>query len=383
MHVWSEYIDLLVYRTGARVWLRGGDLYGPIPRVNGMGLPFTYPPLSAVLFAPLALLPVGAAECLVLLCSMACLAVTLWLVSIRIRPAMDPRTRAIGLVAVVAVLGLSEPVRETYAFGQINLVLMLAVTLDTLVRKPFWPRGLLIGIAVSVKLIPAAYLLYFLIRRDWRTCGTIVASAGGAIGLGFVLLPRDSREYWLHTMFETDRIGPPQYAGNQSLKAFAFRLGFGDTAGTVIWIVLAAIAIGLAAVVMKRLLDQGHEVAALMVNAAAVLLASPVSWSHHWVWIGPALLVGAAAIAELPGAGAAADAARRRRFWIAIYLLVLTVFMLGPQWTLPFRGNREMGWALWEQIVGSTYVLVTFAALVIAVVGYRPAGSRKAASAAE
>ena len=37
--------DLDVYRTGARVLLHGGDLYGRLPRLsNGSELPFTYPP---------------------------------------------------------------------------------------------------------------------------------------------------------------------------------------------------------------------------------------------------------------------------------------------------------------------------------------------------
>lgn len=41
--LWHGYIDLQVYRNGARVWLDGGDLYGPMPKSGGIGLPFTYP----------------------------------------------------------------------------------------------------------------------------------------------------------------------------------------------------------------------------------------------------------------------------------------------------------------------------------------------------
>ena len=48
-------IDLEVYRTGARVLLYGGDLYGQLPRLgDGHELPFTYPPFAALSFIPLA-----------------------------------------------------------------------------------------------------------------------------------------------------------------------------------------------------------------------------------------------------------------------------------------------------------------------------------------
>lgn len=385
VHIWHGYIDLQVYRNGARAWLDGSDLYGPMPKVFGIGLPFTYPPLAALFFAPLALMPLGAAEWLVLLTSMASLAVTLWLVLTRLRPQSDRTTRLILLIGALAVLGLSEPIRQTYNFGQINLVLMAAVALDALVRKPFWPRGMLIGITVSVKLIPAGYLLYFLLRRDWRACLTLIGSAAGAIALGFLLFPNDSIEYWFHTLVDTGRIGPPQYAGNQSLKGFAFRLGVSDSTATAIWIALSLIAIGLAALWMKRLIDRGHTVAALLVNSAAVLLVSPVSWSHHWVWIAPALLVAGDLIARMPAADAAdtpGRAARRRRMWIAVTTAVTVLFMVGPQWVLPHNADRELRWAWWQQILGSSYVLVAFAALVIAAIAYRPAGARNAASAA-
>ncbi|WP_324192460.1 glycosyltransferase 87 family protein [Nocardia cyriacigeorgica] len=374
VHWWDGYIDLQVYRNGARVWLDGGDLYGPMPKVFGIGLPFTYPPLAALLFAPLALMPLGLAEIVVLATSVLSLGITLWLVLARIRPELDRMTVLAAVIAAVAVAGYLEPVRQTYSFGQVNLVLMAAVALDCLVRKPFWPRGMLIGIAVSVKLIPAGYLLYFLLRKDWKAAGTLVASAIGAIGLGFLIFPSDSVQYWFHTLADTGRIGPPYYAGNQSLKGLAFRLGVSDSVATLIWISLSVVAIGLAALWMRRLIEAGASVAALMVNAAAILLVSPVSWSHHWVWVAPALLVTADAIAR----------GRRNPLLLGAVAAMTVMFLIGPHWLLPHEADRELDWAWWEQIIGSGYVIATFAVFVVAVLTYRPAesGVKKAASAA-
>ncbi|WP_051186263.1 glycosyltransferase 87 family protein [Nocardia tenerifensis] len=378
VHWWSGYIDLQVYRNGARVWLDDGELYGPMPPVAGIGLPFTYPPLAALFFAPLALLPLPVAEVLVLVTSLASLGATLWVVLARIRPELSKVTALTIVIGAVAVLQTFEPLRQTFGFGQINLVLMAAITLDCLVRKPFWPRGMLIGIAVSVKLIPGGYLLYFLLRRDWKAAGTLVVSAIGAVGLGFLLFPSDSAEYWFHTLADTGRIGPPYFAGNQSIKGMMFRLGVADSLATALWIALSLVAVALAAVWMHRLIQAGANVAALMVNAAAVLLVSPVSWSHHWVWIAPALVVAADAIVRNR------DGRARRPLFSAAVGALTVMFIIGPQWLLPHSADKELGWAWWQQLIGSSYVIATLAVFVVAVATYHPvtAGVRKAASAA-
>ncbi|WP_312884554.1 glycosyltransferase 87 family protein [Nocardia barduliensis] len=373
-HWWHGYIDLQVYRNGARVWLDGGDLYGPMPPVEGIGLPFTYPPLAALFFAPLALMPLLLAEVLVVATNVASLGISLWLVLARLRPELSRPAVLTLVIAAVAVAQFFEPIRQTFGFGQINLVLLAAITLDCLMRKPFWPRGMLIGIAVSVKLIPAGYLLYFVLRKDWKAAGTLVVSAIAAVGLGFLLFPSDSVDYWFHTLADTGRIGPPYFAGNQSIKGMAFRLGVGDTVATLLWITLSVLAVALAAVWMRRLIDAGATVAALLVNAAAVLLVSPVSWSHHWVWIAPALVL----TADLMVRGA------RSPRVIGAVAAGCVLFLIGPHWLLPHSRDRELDWAWWQQIIGSSYVLATLAVFVVAVATYRPvvSGVRKAASAA-
>ena len=70
-------IDLGVYRAGGRTWLHGADLYGRLPVIQGLPLPFTYPPIAAVLLAPLALLPMAAAGTLLTVGSIALAAVVL------------------------------------------------------------------------------------------------------------------------------------------------------------------------------------------------------------------------------------------------------------------------------------------------------------------
>ena len=58
-------IDIDVYRMGGRAWLDGKPLYADGAMFDtraGLDLPFTYPPLAAVAFAPFALLPLPVAS---------------------------------------------------------------------------------------------------------------------------------------------------------------------------------------------------------------------------------------------------------------------------------------------------------------------------------
>ena len=345
----SELIDFLVYRMGARVLLDGADIYGQMPPVtDDFALPFTYPPLSAMLFAPLALIPVTFGKIVFTLVSVAALVVTLRVVLDRLRPDFEARTAWIVTAVAVAVAGalLLEPVRETISFGQINLVLMALVALDVLVKTPKWPRGMLIGLAAAVKLTPIAFLLLFLLRRDRRTSATIVASTFGFTALAFAVMPATSAKYWFDTLPDTGRIGAAYFATNQSFKAVISRFGPPELMGSVLWLLAVAVMLLVAVVAIRRALEQGDLVLALFANATAVLLASPVSWSHHWVWVAPALLALALAAWRAP------DAQRLT----AIAVGVALVFLIGPHHLFPTGGDLELRWAAWQHLLGTLYV---------------------------
>lgn len=361
LQLWHGFIDLQVYRVGAEVWLDGGALYGRMPKVLGIGLPFTYPPLAAVFFTPLAVMPLWLAEVMITVTSVGCLALTLWLVLARLRPELDTATRLTLVTAAVAVLQLFEPLRQTFGFGQINLVLMAAVAMDCLAVRTRWPRGALIGVAAVVKLIPVAFLLYFLLRKDWKAAATTVATIAAAVLGGFLFFPRESSQYWFHTIKNTNRIGTPHFAGNQSIKGMAFRLGLPASTVTVVWLGLSLVVFVLAALWMRKLFATGGgaaHVSALLVNAGVVLLVSPVSWSHHWVWVAPALLLALDRLVR----------GKRGPWQLAAVAVFATMFLVGPQWRLPHGGRqRELGWSWWEQIVGNGYVLGALALLVVGV----------------
>ncbi|HEY4454224.1 MAG TPA: glycosyltransferase 87 family protein, partial [Pseudonocardiaceae bacterium] len=169
-------------------------------------------------------------------------------------------------------------------------LLMALVAIDCLLVRRDWPRGILVGISAALKLTPAAFLLWFLVRRDWRGAIRGLVSFGVVTGLAFLLDPHDSARYWTSTVFDTGRIGDAAASDNQSITGTLARFGLTGASRELLWLALAAGVLVLATLGMRRALAAGQPVLALSVNALAVLLCSPISWSHHWVWAVPLVL---------------------------------------------------------------------------------------------
>jgi alpha-1,2-mannosyltransferase len=359
-------IDLDVYRIGGQVWLHGGDLYGTLPATaSGVRLPFSYPPIAAVLLSPLSLVPMAVAGTLLTLATIALAALVLRVflrAFPRVLPGVFPRSACgagswwtVGWL-LPAVL-LLEPVRNTVNYGQVNVALMALVSVDCLSAGTRWPRGALVGVAAAVKLTPGAFVLFFLLRRDYRAALTAALSFAVSTGTGFLLAPRDSARYWTSVVVQADRPGSPAYAANQSIQGVLARAGLDphSAAGTVAWLALSAVVLALACRGMRRALAESGDAWALSLNAFAALLISPISWSHHWVW-------GETAMLTL----ALSSRRHRRRGGLTVAVCGLIAFAAAPQWWFPNGENRELRWAAWQQVVGSSYVILAAAVLLLA-----------------
>ena len=320
MHVTGSLADVRVYRAGGSAWWHGIPLY---TKEFPSFLPFSYPPAAALLFSVLAAVPLPAAIGVLTAAGLVALAVT---------TSFGARVAPVFLVAAL----LLEPVRETLLFGQVNLVLMGLIAVDCLARRPSYPRGLLIGIAAVVKLTPAIFVLFFLVRKQYRAAATAAGTFVAGTALAFVVLPGDSVRYWTVSVFDADRVGGAAYATNQSLRGALHRLGITED---IVWPLLVPAVLVLAWFGARRAAD---PVIALLVVAAAGLLVSPVSWSHHWVWVVLAL---AAGLPRWPG-----------------------VFFLVGQQFLPRGDDRELAWTWWQHLAGNSYLLVALAFLVWRVV---------------
>jgi alpha-1,2-mannosyltransferase len=278
-------IDMIVYRAEGRAVLNGKDLYGggvQIPTKAGNILPATYPPFAALLFAPMAWLPVGLLKVLVTAANIALLPLI-----VHLSARLIEEQRSAAMVFAIAALSLwFEPVWTTLRYGQINLAL-LALILYDLTRAPGsrW-RGIGIGIAAGIKLTPGVFIIWFLLSGRRREAAISALSALGTMAVGFVLLPHDSTNFWLHKVFDTSQVGQTVITDNQALSGVIARLLDVEKPGAA-WAVLA-VAIAVAGLLLAaRIAKRGDTALGAMCCAVTGLLISPISWSHHWVWAVP------------------------------------------------------------------------------------------------
>jgi len=368
VHTGGRHIDLEVYRFGVQAWLSGGDMYGPLPETSGqIALPFIYPPFAALVMTPLAVVPWDVAWVGLLALSVLALGTTLYVVARRLWP-RGGRGGALSTASIALPLALAvtpgtpidfdtptdgmplalDPVLQTIEFGQINLVLMALVALDCLVDHPRWPRGALIGIAAAIKLTPAAFVLFFLLRRDARAAVTAVVSGMVATGIGFAVAPRESVAFWLGN--PAGGVSGSPFFTNQTFQAVLVRAGLEGPARTAGWLLLSVALLAIAVPVVRR----APAPLALVALSGAALLASPTSWSHHWVWVAPALLVAAVSAWRARSVG-----------WAVVTMAAGAVFVVAPhRLGLPRAGEVELGWSAWQQVVGSTYVWFTVLLMV-------------------
>ncbi|MFD2418986.1 glycosyltransferase family 87 protein [Amycolatopsis pigmentata] len=345
-------IDLEVYRFGVQAWWGGHDMYGPLPPVNnGAVLPFVYPPFAAILLSPLAMLPWDASVVTVDILSGLSLAVTLYLVARVARPSLG---RAGGVAVASLALPLTvflEPVIQTFGFGQVSLILMAVVAVDCLAGKTLWPRGFGIGIAAALKLTPAAFVLFFLVRRDYRSAATAGLSFAGAMLIGFLVDFHASVEYWFHGGLNGGGVSGTAFKTNQAIEAVLVRTGLAGAPEKLAWIALVLALL----VLVARAMRDADPAPALMANAGLALLVSPTSWSHYYVWVAPALLVMLAYTIRR---------AEERSWWAAGWLgagvLTAVLFHLAPFHDLPVTDFPVVHthWTLIQQLSAATYVLL-------------------------
>ncbi|GAA0508919.1 membrane protein [Saccharopolyspora subtropica] len=357
------YIDTEIYRLGARAWLNGYQVYGDdlTPESPDTAtLPFIYPPFAALLFVPLTWLSSDGAVVAMTVLSHLAILVTAYALA-RSSRYLAPRA---GHVAVATALLMPwftviEPTRETINYGQINLVLMALVAADCLLPRTRWPRGLLVGLAAAIKLTPLGFLLLFLLRRDFRALAVTVGTFAATVVIGLLAAPRDSADWWLDKMLSTADSFGTVYAGNLTLRSLLAKQELTGVTLNSLWVLGSVLLLVLTVLAMRYALAAANTPLALVCNAVWVLLVSPISWSHHWVWAGPTLAL------------LFAMAVRHR--WYGVLLTVglgaLTV-LVGPQWYLPNTDNRELDWTFSQQVVGNAYTLIGIGFLVAGAVAY-------------
>jgi len=335
------FTDLFVYQQAGRTVLAAPSAIGSVDPVTG--LTFTYPPFAAVVMVPLALLPAWLAAAVWTGASVGALAAVVVLV----RRAMDRPTPGWLAAAVTGFALALEPVWQNLAFGQINAFLMVAVLFDVLRPDRRW-SGVLLGLAAGVKLTPLVLVVLLVLVGRRATAGRAVLAFAVTVAVGFLAAPGWAASYWTDGLVDAGRVGPPALAHNQSVYGALTRMLDGRPP-TLLWLAVAVPLSVAILVVGSRWWRRGDRVLGTCLTAAAMLVASPISWSHHWVWTVPVALV----------------LWERSRWAAAVWA---AVFVARPVLWPPWGQRREYAWGPYEHLVGNAYLLAALALSVWATV---------------
>ncbi|MDT5195969.1 MAG: alpha,2-mannosyltransferase [Mycobacterium sp.] len=285
----DAFFDLHVYVLGGAAVDHPGTLYdfSYIDPTKGEHLPFTYPPFAAMVFYPLHFLPFGVVAFIWQVGLIAAL-----YGSVRIsQRLMGGGSHRTAMLWTAVAIWLEAP-GGNIQVGQIGIFLMLA-TLYAAYSTRWWLSGLLIGLGAGVKLTPAITGLYFVGMRRWAAAVFSAVVFFATVGLSFLVLPDDTRRYFPHQLIDAAGELPVGSSWNQSWRGGISRImGYDVGTGPVVIGAIAATAVLslLAWRALGSVAGERDRLASLLVVQVFGLLAAPVSWTHHWVWVVPLMI---------------------------------------------------------------------------------------------
>jgi alpha-1,2-mannosyltransferase len=326
--------DLQVYRGAVADLWHGGSLYD-FTAQNGAA-PFTYPPFAGLVFAPLHPIPFVVLAPLWGVCTFAVVAGLAWAVAGRSEIRWSDRRLLAPLLAIA--LFASAPISSNFRFGQVSVFLVALVLLDALAVVPERWRGVATGVAGAIKLTPMIFVPYYWFSGQRRTAIVSTITFFLSTALAWLVLPSDSARFWFTEIWNVNRVGHIATGGNQSLNGALLRAEVPESARAavagIVGLLVVAVALYRAALAYR----QGRPLLAAVIIGAAGLVFSPVSWTHHQVWLVLAVLVAV-------GAGV-----RARAVWIAVLLAVMILPVTSHGSRLPgaefVLGNARLWLAL-------------------------------------
>lgn len=279
--LYDRLSDLQVYLGSVGQLWHGGSLYDYAAAASGA--PFTYPPFAALVLSPLAFPPFMVAA---VGWSVATFAVVAWVAVVVVRRSELRYARLPWLPPAVAVaLCASAPISSNFRFGQVSVFLVAMILVDALGILPERFRGVATGIAGAIKLTPLVFVPYYWVSGQRCTAVTAVLTFVGCTALAWLVLPAESTRFWFTEIWNVNRVGNITTGGNQSLNGALLRWGVSGAPRTATVAVLGAAVVGLALWRAARAYRGGRPFAAVVMVGSAGLVLSPVSWTHHQVWL--------------------------------------------------------------------------------------------------
>ncbi len=179
-------VDIRRYYEAGRRLNEGLPLYGLVS--EDTTATYLNPPLLAILFRPLALLPFAVAAAIWQVVVAGSLALTIW------RAGLNRRV-------LIVVCWLALPICWALVIGQVEIVITLLLSLGT-------PLG--VALAGMMKLFPWLAAAYWVGRRQWTAIARLLAWISGLFLLQMLIEPAATiaffRLQWLDASFEVRNV---------------------------------------------------------------------------------------------------------------------------------------------------------------------------------
>jgi len=310
------FFDLKIYHGAVAYWASGGSLYDYLDPDVPLG--FTYPPFAALVMLPMAHLSMLDAAWINVAASLIALTLVLTALLKPIAERCGWRTLWFPVAVALPAAAALEPMRETLGYGQVNILLFGLIIADLVAlrwasrRRPARPSwvdrfGLLgpltdkflaggwagvgIGLATAIKLTPALFIIYFLVSRQWRAARTAMGTMLAVTVIGFIFARKESVDYFTDVIFQTNRVGQADMTPNQSLAGLLARLYDVFSAPTLLWITFTLVLLVVGLSRASHAHGEGDELTAFTLVGLTANIVSPISWSHHLVFVIPAVIV--------------------------------------------------------------------------------------------
>jgi hypothetical protein len=278
----SPEADMVSYYDGTQRLREGLPLYRPNISIQQQNFQFIYPPPLAFILMPFP--SYQAAWWGWGIFSIVCWLGSLGLILRELWPAIRQRLAPMWRPLLIAALINFPPVESHLFWGQVQLQLLLLLTASWLCLRrgrEGW-AGVLLGLAIVLKLFPALLIAPLLVQRRWRCIAVALATAAGVFALSFALVGWDQGYYYLTKVLpEVDR--SLSGVSNATTSIGAVLRGATGSAALAYWVSLfirgaVVVAVMAAATRVMRAPDQ-----ALALGMTTLALAPPVVWEHYFV----------------------------------------------------------------------------------------------------
>lgn len=269
-------------------------------------LPYLYPPFFAVVAKPLAsLFPTTAQQVWDFLAvALFCLVVRFVLLTPK-DAAVPGANRFLSLMETIIIgvfcyaLVRMLPFTNNLDFGQINflvLFFMAASFFFSFNNKSEILAGVLLSVAALIKVTPAIFALFFLVNRKWTLLNSFLITAFVLIGASVVVggvQPWEQFLSFLPDMGYANNVSGgfhPSIPANIAVAGFFMRLLPGE-AQMIRILTICALIVLFGVLLYKHIRDRSeqNDYAMVLPYSIVMVIASPVTWLHHLVFLFPGI----------------------------------------------------------------------------------------------